>query len=324
MRNAFRVTLAVAAFFCVQAHAKGPKPSPRVYDCQQARQLPADASESDRRIACTIPPKYQRDVALAEYIGRAIRRHDLSAWLTTDELVKIKALPETPGTPAGWLTRELEDGNIETRYYAEVDGSAVAFASATLRFDGTGVHDAARLRPPQPAGDRELRLLAAKRLAMAQSPLYCSDRPPNTVIFEFEEDGEPQILVFIMTPWQDGSAPMGGYAMYRIDAKGERVIGGYEQTKRCLSFVPDKKRKADWLAVSHLTSATPTMFHVFMSLQYKTPVVVFTTQNRLLWKVDGGEVSPLAPGDASYDQYKRWSDGIEVEHEAVPTTSPIG
>ena len=100
---------------------------------------------------------------------------------------------------------------------------------------------------------------------------------------------------------------------------GERVIGGYEQTKRCLSFVPDNKRKADWLAVSHLTSATPTMFHVFMSLQYKTPVVVFTTQNRLLWKVDGGEVSPLAPGDASYDQYKRWSDGIEVEHEAVPT-----
>jgi len=42
--------------------------------------------------------------------------------------------------------------------------------------------------------------------------------------------------------------------------------------------------------VSHLTSETPTQFHVFMSLSYGKPIHVTTVDNKLLWVVDGGKI----------------------------------
>lgn len=324
MHNLLTTTaLAALLTWPLAAGAKDARPK-SAYDCADAAQLPADAGETSRRLTCTIPDKYRRDVAMAELIGGAIRRHDLAAWLTTDELVKIDAMSNLPGEPSGWLTQERDD-EIEVRYFSRVDGQPVAFAAATLHFDRTGVHDAKRLQPPQPAQPREQRLMAALKLARQQDQVYCSQRAPNTVAFEYEEDDQAQILVFVMTPWLDlANAPLGGNAMYRIDATGERVIDRYEQTRSCLSARLDPKHPSEALVLSHLTSAAPTMFHVFMSLQYRRPVVVFTVQNDLLWKVEEGRIRLLQPDDRDYRKSRQWSDGIEREHEAAPTSSPIG
>ncbi|MEG3788688.1 hypothetical protein V1318_00995 [Lysobacter sp. CCNWLW3] len=323
MRNPFATAALAALLVWPLAAGAREKAAKSAYDCAELADLPADAGENDRRLTCTIPDKYRRDVAIAEYIGNAIRRHDLAAWLTTDELVKIKALPDAPGQPSGWLTLERDD-DIDVRYFSKVDGQLVAFASATLGFAPHGVRDATRLQPPQPAQPREQRLMAALHLARQQDQVYCSQRPPNTVAFEYEEDGQDQILVFVMTPWLDESVPLGGYAMYRIDAQGERLIDRYEQTRGCVNTTLDQARKPDSLFVSHLTSAAPTMFHVFMSLQYRTPIVVFTTQNEQLWKVERGRIRLLGPDEPDYRRLKQWSDGIERKHEAAPTSSPIG
>lgn len=134
MRNPF-ATAALAALLLwpVVTGAKD-KAAKSAYDCAELAELPADAGESDRRLTCTIPGKYRRDVAIAEYIGGAIRRHDLAAWLTTDELVKIKALPNAPGEPSGWLTHERDD-EIDVRYFSKIGGRRVAFASVCPRPD---------------------------------------------------------------------------------------------------------------------------------------------------------------------------------------------
>lgn len=298
-------------------------PAPAGGDCDLARELPADADPRSRRIACEIPLKYQGDVLIAENIGSLIRRHDMAAWLTSDELLKIGALKDFPGSPKGWLTDDRGD-RIDVSYFSQDQDRLVSFARSSLQLQPFGVRDTRRLDPPRPASQREQRLMAAQTLARSQKPLYCSDAPPNMVVFDVEEDHKPQIFVFIMPPWQDDDVPMGGYTMFRMDQTGERLLDHYEQTRRCVNYSGARLRKAEAFYVSHVTSAAPTMFHVFMSLQYRKPLIVFTPQNQLLWKVELGRIRVLDSDDKDYKRARKWSRRIKDEREAVPTSSDIG
>jgi hypothetical protein len=126
----------------------------------------------------------------------------------------------------------------------------------------------------------------------------CTKHPPNTVVAEFEEDGVPEILVFVMSAWADSDlAPLGGYHMYRVSHDGGEVLDHFSQTRSCPVASSKELQESDSLMVSHIDSATPTMFHVFMSLQYRKPIYVATTQNDLLWKVDRNRIELLkTPG----------------------------
>lgn len=264
-------------------------------DCKQARALPPEADAAARRIVCEIPPQYQEDVSRAEVLGALLRRHDLAAWLSSDALVEAGAMRSIPGEPQGWLSLERGD-RIDVRYFSRDGGRMVAFAESSLPLRAPlKAQGSRRLDPPQAADDRELRLLAAIKLARAQKMTYCSEAPPNTVAVEFAEPGGPmQILVFLMSPWDDRGAPLGGHALFRIARDGGKVVERFEQTRSCVNLPAKDLTAAQALTVSHLTSPTPTFFHAFMSRQYDKPIVVSTTQNGLIWKVENGQIRLLA------------------------------
>ncbi len=271
-----------------QVHAK---PAAAAHDCEAARALPADANEEARRIACDIPAKYQYDVSMAELIGQRMRLHDMAAWLTTDALVERKAFEGLQGEGRGWLTWEEANGDVDVRYFTERDGRIEAIASARLDVGPFKVADAKKLDPAQPMTVAEQRLMRAKLLALgAEGVNLCTRAPPNTVVFQFEEDGRNEILVFVMSAWTGDAAPLGGYHMFRVSEDGETIKSHFSQTAACPMADAKGFASTSSLMVSHLKSAAPTMFHVFMSLQYRKPLYVATTQNGLLWRVEQGRI----------------------------------
>ena len=225
------------------------------WDCDEASALRADADDASRRIACTIPEAYRHDVLMAEWAGRTIRLHDIAAWLTTDALVAIDAMEGMAGKGRGWLTLDDGTGNVELRYFGEEDGDVRAFAAATLRLEPFGVSGQRRLRPAEPMTAREQRLMRAKALVLESGQGFvCTDHPPNTVVFEAVDQGLDEILVFVMSAFDDEEAPK-----------------------------------------------APTMFHVFLGLQYRKPIYVTTDQNDLVWLVDEGQIALVATDASTFD-----------------------
>lgn len=290
MRSLLAVGIAVLlSILAPQTHAAGRASVPS-YDCEEAKALPKEADQESRRIACEIPLRYQQDVSLAEWIGKAIRRHDMAAWLTTDALVEKKAFEDLQGEGRGWLTLE-DDRGIDVRYFAGHEGRIDAIAAARLELEPFKVVQARKLSPPDPISSRERRLMHAKALALQSEGMnLCTKHAPNTVVFEFNENGKPEILVFVMSAWTDDAAPLGGYHMFRVSEDGESIVNHFAQTKACPMAEASRLKDMEALMVSHTTSAAPTMFHVFMGLQYRKPLYVSTTQNGLLWRVDRGQI----------------------------------
>ena len=276
-----------------------------------ASHLPADANEAAVRIACEIPDKFQRDVTMAEIFGAALRRHDIAAWLTTDELLKIGAFDRIPGEGTGWITTERDD-SMFVRYFHRIDGRYGVVAEATLRYEPWGVTDARSLLDTpieqREADEDTLALLRARELAMRQNLLNCNpSRPFNTAILRLREDGQDSILVFLMSGWDDHVVPLGGFHMLRISEDGTRTIDTYSQTPGCRNLTPADLDAAREIAIAHDASAVPTPLHVFLALQYRKPLYVKTTQNALVWKIDGTTVSLL---DASDRDARRLRDAF--------------
>lgn len=269
-------------------------------ECADARALPAEADARSRRVACTIPERYRSDVLLAEVLGAELRLHDSAAWLTTDALKGAGAI----GTSLpqgwegrGWTTRRTGAG-VRVDYVARVSGADASYASAELRLEPWGVVDAQAHAPPRALDPRQQRLLRARDLALDVDGLFvCTPHPPNIVAFEWEDADGPQILVFLLSAWVD-DAPLGGFHMVRVDADATRVIDHFAQTKSCVVAPRDGFASSPGLVVSHLTSAAPTLFHVFLSLQYRKPIHVATQQNGRTWQVRQGRISLVDP-DAS-------------------------
>ncbi len=297
-----------------------------------AAHLPANASKNSIRIACEIPEKQQYDVAMAEIYGTALRRHDIAAWLTTDELVKIKAFENVPGRGVGWVTAENDD-SIRVWYLHQADDRYGIAGEATLRYEPWGVVDARGMaeipekeRVPTPA---MLRMLRARALATRQDLINCNpDRPFNTVVLPVSEDGRDFMLTFLMSAWDDKTVPLGGFHMLRIGDDGTDVITTYSQTSGCGNLTPEQLEAKKALAVAHDSSAAPTSFHVFLSLQYRKPLYVKTTQNGLIWKVSGATVSLAAADDATLrdlgDAFLLPDrSSAEAEHDLPPSTKAL-
>ena len=254
---------------------------------------PAIAATHDN----TIPTAHRESVANAEALGRLIYLHDKAAWLSTDALLAASALQSPPGQLRGWVTQPGEGDRISVGYLALVDGKVVAFARADTWPASGGTANARRLPVPDSLTPAESRLMDAIALAKAtDGPLNCSNRPWNVVAFDDpgEQDG---ILVFLMSPWTNETAPLGGFEMFRIDAEGDTILERFTQTHGCVNMPTPDLGKSAALAVTHLTSPSPTAFHVFMSLQYEKPVYVSTSDG--LWVVENGEVAYT--GDSAGD-----------------------
>lgn len=243
--------------------------------------------------ACPLDQRYHSQLEQAQKLGARLYRQDLAAWLTTDALLAAGAFNgPSPGKALGWLTQDRDDGTW-VGYFAEIEGAPQVFAQATLVKDSRQVVGATRLDQPRPATPRELHQLAARDTALAQNPLRCTDAPFNTVVLDDANDFVPGIQVFLLSAMTNDALPMGGYHQFRLSEDGSKVIDHYAQTRSCINESRRGLPNASALAITHLTSPTPTAFHVFMSLQYERPIYVGTTENGAMWKVEGTRISEV-------------------------------
>lgn len=285
--------LATAFFFVSTANAA--EETPELTDCARAERLPKDAGADSRRIACNIPEDLQESVTLSEFFGGSIRTHDIAAWLTTDSLKKAGAFKENkiPGAALGWLTFEKEN-LINVRYFARKDERVFVFAQADLDRVNVKVINNEVLANLLPASETELAMLRALDTAKSKELLNCAG-PFNSVVLPFTNDNKNEIRVYLFSPWTNKIAPLGGHHLIRVSEDGNEIINLYSQTNACVNFDPNALSHKDlkFLGISHLTSHTPTEMHVFMSLQYKKPIMVDTVNNGITWKVEGKKISVL-------------------------------
>lgn len=286
-------------------------------DCEEAKLLPPDASDESRRITCEVPARFRLAVTGAQWLGHALWLHDLAAWRTTDAGVAARAYDDLDGRSRGWLTwLPAEDRNVEVRYFVEKEGRTYAFFQGELdRATLAAIHPR-KLVPPDPADERELAFLRARELALATEELFvCTPNAPNTVVLGMKElDGTEVILVAAMSAWmKKEDAPLGGYHLFRVSRRGGELLSHFKQTQGCIVMDP-AQHDGGGLVVTHLTSPTPTLFHVFMSLQYRTPILVATLENGLAWRVDKGRIFLLDDDSELGRSVRRFADKpTEVE-----------
>lgn len=245
---------------------------------------PAIAASDD-----TVPEHQRKAIAVAETIGRLVYLHDKAAWLSTDALLAASAFQSPPGKMKGWVTGQVEEGRIGIAYLADVNGEIVAFARADTWPGTERVADARGLQPTEPLTPAEHRLYTAIQLAQsADGVLNCSSHPLNVVAFE-DPQRKDTTLVFLMSPWSNEGAPLGGFEMLRIDADGNTILERFAQTRGCLVMTNADLAQASALTLTHVTSPAPTAFHVFLSLQYGKPVYVSTSEG--MWVVQNGFIA---------------------------------
>lgn len=263
----------------VQARASAPpSPSP---DC------------SSSSASCTPAERYRDDIAQAQALGARLYRQDQAAWLTTDALRDAGAFAEPlPGQAAGWLTRDRDDGTW-VGYFTQIDGVPHVFAEAVLPTDSQQVVGAVRLSTPRAATARERSQLLARDTALAQNALRCTNPPFNTVILDGPGEPAEAIQVFLLSSMTNEEFSLGGYHQFDISADGTQVLKHFAQTRGCVNNDTRELRQLAGLNISHLTSPAPTAFHVFMNLQFQVPLYVYTTSNKVSWKVENGVISQL-------------------------------
>ena len=272
---------------------------PELKDCERAQTLPKEASEDTRRIACNIPEDLQEQVMSSQFFGGLLRIHDIAAWQTTDLLKEAGAFKEKniPGQMQGWLTFNEPD-SINVRYFAKKGNEIVAFTQADLDKSSMKAINNEIFKTPIPATERELTMLRALNTAKTRKLLNCSG-PFNSVVIPFKVADKEEIRIYLFSPWINDTAPLGGHHLLLASKDGSEITNLYSQTNSCVNFDPkalsDKNLKL--LGISHLTSDTPTEMHVFMSLQYKKPIMVGTASNGVTWKVDGNKISLLSRKD---------------------------
>lgn len=280
--------------------------------CQNA--LPADASEEDRRIACEIPQEYQDDVVFARVFGTALRRHDMAAWLTTDDLREkslLFPLPDDAVAGMGWTSVENDDG-IDVTYFYLTEEDIAVLAESTLFFEPFGARDSKRVAGERPPTVKERTLLRAVDTARRLPGLInCNpSRPFNSTALMVQTEQLDSIVVYLMSAWTEDVVPTGGFHAVQLRADDMAVLNVYSLTRECRGIDPQALQTDAPLLLTHDTSPTPTAFHVFLALQYRKTLWVRTAGNDLLWRVEGPTISLSAP------------DGIDTAASITDTEIP--
>lgn len=255
-------------------------------------------------VDASVPAKYRLVVERAQVEGRLLQQEDRAAWVASDALVAKSVLSAHPNA-TGWLaTQQDADGDhwlvsfTETGPNGAKHQDAFADVGVALSGDSPGAFDT-RVQindPPRPLGDYE-RFFAQYRdmLLKADNWLRCS-KQYNYSVSLFIEDGEKYAVVKLLPARMGKEYPLGGFHEFRFPMLGEGGHRKFSQTNTCVTVDPEGKEPSS-LMVSHLTSETPTQFHVFMSLSYDKPIYVSTVENNLLWVVEKGLMRIATAGD---------------------------
>ncbi|GGD01266.1 hypothetical protein [Aquisalinus flavus] len=231
---------------------------------------------------------FEQDIALTENLGRAIYERDTAAYLAAMALQDEFAGDEL-GWLHGWITVK-EGEELKVMFIGEQGGEPRAYFIAFARNDEVYDHFA----PPGGMGlsRAERGYWAAREDALDRDTQECSSQyNPVVMPYKGRDGAEGGLFVYLIpASTEAGLIKAGGYQLFDYSADGQTMKGEMPFNTNCLD-VEKTGNEGDSLILSHSLTPYPQEHHVFMSLLYGTDVVVVTTENDLVWKVSGGEVS---------------------------------
>ncbi len=234
------------------------------------------------------PPIRTFDLPTIERLGTAIYRQDRAAWLATDALVE--KVPDLAGAGVkGWIVVEGADGE-RVRFLRDIGKGLEVGYDIVIDAKGAGpvVEPADRALT-----DEERVSFTARQTAVANLPGVCRAGYNTAMVKDPDGDGW---LVWLLAPSPATNAvPVGGHFRFTISQDGRKVERIDALSASCL-VVERKPRTKDGMAVAmfatHIVSPQPVETHVFLSLLYRTPIVVGTSDKKL-WMVADGKVTPM-------------------------------
>jgi hypothetical protein len=221
--------------------------------------------------------------------GAQIYAYDQAAWHSSDAVApELEALARDGAQ--GWVVEAGEGTRLVVTYYGKDDGGL--YALARLSMDGARVDrkDMFARTQREPLSAMAMRLIGAKEAALQQAGTLarCAKAPFNPVLLPPDVPDGP-VTVYLLTPQTKSNAyPFGGHYRMEIDSAG-KILSSRPFMKSC--FEAPNEKKAEVLFLTHLLDPQPTEIHVYMSLWIGKPVVVGTIDNRLMWAVNGAQIT---------------------------------
>jgi hypothetical protein len=247
-----------------------------------------------------VPERFRIAIGNAQLLGDLLAKEDIAAWVATDAMLETGANKKIKGNATGWVTRTPDPKALQwvVSFTAKDGERQYSFADVTVLLDG----EQPRLRVDAAEGGRTLEpeeelLLHARDLTMElDNWLRCSAQYNYSMRWGRTSEGREIVVTLLPARKDDKVYPFGGFHEFHWSTEPGGKPSHFAQTQACIDLQKQPDNLAAFL-VSHLNSDAPTQFHVFQSLSYGLPVMVFTNDNGILWKVDQGHISVVQDKD---------------------------
>ena len=229
----------------------------------------------------------------AAYIGQQLYRYDrMSRAATEDVWKKVEFADAWIGS---WVI--VGKAGAETLIYHDGDRREPK-AVYVATFEGDRLVSGRALSPSE---DRTLSekikaLIAVRRIAVVELAMAhvqrCSSEPFS--IIPISSVGLAAVY-FLVPQTTMSSVPLGGhYALFASSDGRRRSLKALGPA--CMDVpVEQPSASARALSVTHDLTPYPTEVHVWASLSAGVPIIVSTSQNGRVWRIEKGEIEPVEP-----------------------------
>lgn len=261
---------------------------------------PAPIQSADIPVDPSVPKKYRSAVIRAQAYGRLLYRDDMAAWVSTDAIVAKGLTQKYKATATGWIAegQDVKGDNWDVVYTEKRGGKLSAFADVGVHFgSGEPQVQVQEHEPARPLSEREEAMQKLRIKTLKGKWLRCAPRYNYATSFRVEESQEWIVVDLLPARTQADVFPLGGFHEFRYSLSADTPVQHFSQTKGCPISKNKDAQAIKGFTLTHLTSETPTQFHVFMSLSYAKPLFVLTVKNHLIWSVENGKIRLVGNAD---------------------------
>ena len=244
------------------------------------------------RIMNTIPSEYQMDVVKAQMFGAEIYSQDIAAWVVTDFLAS-KGVLEKDKRLRGWVTEQAESEDEYVRMLVSFIGEVSGEYKALYQVEAKSGNVLTETYKEFPSGielsKSQLGMFKARQTALSSEFMTCSNSY-NTAVVRFDDEVNSYNIVYILAASvKAGEVMAGGNHRVTLNNNGDEIVENFPLSKSCITL--QKTDDVAALTLSHIVEPTPNAVHVFLSLLHRIPIYVLTTENKIIWKVEGNKIS---------------------------------
>lgn len=248
--------------------------------------LPSAASAQNAERGPAPVPIEEWSPARVSTLGREIYIQDIAAWVGTDALLAALTDAEE-ATIRGWVV--LGDGPTRTVRFLKADGDGVAPGWDIVVTNGQAGSPAPATEPAM-TGETLARFQARQTAISNIGALRCGQY--NSVVAR-DPDRDGWLVWLLASSPAQGVMPVGGHYRFHISADGQTMIRRDQLTNGCLNMAtnapPGPTGEPAAVVVTQIVSRGPVETHVFLSLQFRTPIYVATGEDSL-FAVEGDRI----------------------------------